>query len=60
MKGKTRELWEYYCEQAAIEQDPDTLMQLVQEINRMLEEKEKRLRGGHDQGSSGNPYPRTN
>jgi hypothetical protein len=43
MKGKTKELWEHYCEQAAVEQDPDKLMQLVEEINRMLEEKEKRL-----------------
>ena len=31
------------CEQAAIEQDPEKLMQLVKQINDMLEAKEKRL-----------------
>lgn len=48
MKGKAKELWEYYCEQAAVEQDPDKLMQLVHEINRMLEEKENRLLRARD------------
>lgn len=43
MKDKTKELWKYYCEQAAVEQDPDKLLELVKEINRMLEEKETRL-----------------
>lgn len=43
MKGKTKELWKYYCEQAAVEQDPDKLLELVKEINRMLEEKETHL-----------------
>ena len=51
MKGKTKELWKYYCEQAAVEQDPDKLMQLVQEINRMLEEKERRLQRERDDAS---------
>lgn len=46
---KTKELWEYYCEQAAVEQDPDKLLKLVKEINRMLEEKENHLRHGDDQ-----------
>jgi hypothetical protein len=31
------------CEQAVVEQDPDKLLQLVSQINRMLEEKENRL-----------------
>lgn len=43
MKDKTKELWKYYCEQAAVEQDPDKLLELVKEINRMLEENETRL-----------------
>jgi hypothetical protein len=34
------------CDQAASEQDPDKLMELVKEINRLLEEKEKRLKAG--------------
>ncbi len=32
------------CAQAAIEQDPDRLLMLVREINRLLEEKEQRLK----------------
>jgi hypothetical protein len=43
MQGKTRETWMHLCEQAAIEQDADKLLALVNEINRMLEEKENRL-----------------
>ena len=45
MKGEVRERWMRLCEQAAIEQDPEKLMQLVIEINRILEEKERRLLG---------------
>jgi hypothetical protein len=43
MEGKTKERWMYFCEQAAVEQDPDKLLQLVEKINQMLEEKENRL-----------------
>jgi hypothetical protein len=32
------------CERAASEQDPEKLMELVREINRLLEEKERRLK----------------
>ena len=34
MQGKAKEHWINLCEQAAVEQDPDKLMLLVQEINR--------------------------
>jgi hypothetical protein len=44
MQGKSKELWKQFCEQAAVEQDPDKLIRLVAEINRMLEEKEHRLK----------------
>jgi len=37
------ERWMQLCAQAAIEQDPDKLLALVQEINDLLEEKERRL-----------------
>jgi hypothetical protein len=43
MKGKTRELWEELCAQAAVEQDPQKLTELVKEIDRLLEEKQDRL-----------------
>lgn len=35
------------CELAAIEQDPKKLMELTKEIDRLLAEKEARLRGDH-------------
>jgi hypothetical protein len=41
MKDKAR--WMELCEQAAGEQDPKKLMELVEEINRLLLEKEKRV-----------------
>jgi hypothetical protein len=43
MKGETAERWRNLCEQAATEQDPIRLLQLVSEINRLLLEKEERL-----------------
>jgi len=44
MRGETLEQWRRLCELAAIEQDPERLLTLVKEINRLLDEKEKRLR----------------
>jgi len=43
MKGPTRELWMQLCEQAAVEQDPNRLLDLVKQINTLLEQKERRL-----------------
>jgi hypothetical protein len=43
MQGEKREHWEQLCRMAADEQDPERLMQLIKKINRLLEEKEKRL-----------------
>jgi hypothetical protein len=36
--------WKELCERAAKEQDPEKLMELIAEINRLLEAKERRLR----------------
>ena len=44
MDGQNKERWLQLCELAASEQDPDKLFRLVQEINRLLEEKEERLK----------------
>ena len=44
MQGKTKERWMELCQQAATEQDSDKLIGLVQEITRLLEEKEERLK----------------
>ena len=43
MQGQKAECWRELCAQAAVEQDPIKLIQLINEINRMLLEKEERL-----------------
>jgi hypothetical protein len=52
MQGETAELWQKLCAQAAVEQDPEKLMQLTEEICRLLEQKEQRLR--HRQSAESN------
>ena len=44
MQGDTAERWRKLCEQAAIEQDPQKLLELSEEINSLLEAKEQRLK----------------
>jgi len=44
MQGETKKCWEGLCQQAAIEQDPERLMGLIEEINELLEAKETRLK----------------
>ena len=39
MQGALKERWFDLCAQAMIEQDPERLVQLAHEINRLLEEK---------------------
>ena len=43
MQGKNAESWQNLCAQGAVEQDPQKLMQLVEEITRLLDEKKDRL-----------------
>jgi uncharacterized FlaG/YvyC family protein len=45
MSGENAELWQKLCEQASKEQDPKKLAELVEEINRLLEAKQRRLSG---------------
>jgi hypothetical protein len=42
---ENRERWMELCAQAADEQNPEKLMELVAEITRLLEAKERRLKG---------------
>ena len=46
MQGSVKEEWMQLCEQAVIEQDSDKLLVLIREINRMLDEKDQRLKSG--------------
>jgi len=55
MKGKTLEQWRQLCELVAIEQDSEELLALVKEINRLLEEKEARLRSQSVNSSRSTP-----
>jgi hypothetical protein len=43
MQGEIGERWKLLCEQAAKEQDPAKLIELVREINDLLEAKQARL-----------------
>lgn len=45
--AKYEERWMDLCAQAAVEQDPEKLMQLIEEITRLLEEREERVRRRH-------------
>jgi hypothetical protein len=49
MQGEQKELWVELCRQASIEQDPKKLMELVEEINRLLGRKLDRLTGSPSQ-----------
>ena len=44
MEQEHKERWMELCEMAAKEQDPDKLFALAQEINRLLDDKEARLK----------------
>ena len=45
MQGENLEDWQKLCQQAAGERDPQRLMQLIQEIDRTLSEKEGKFVG---------------
>ena len=47
MQGHGGEQLRKLCEEAAIEQDPQKLMELVSEINRLLDAKEQTLKDQH-------------
>lgn len=44
LKDVTKERWRELCEQAENEQDVHKLIELAEEINRLLKEKEDRLK----------------
>ena len=47
-KVQSSETWIGLCERAAVEQDPKKLLELVSEINRLFEAREKRLAANPD------------
>ena len=44
MQGEKKEHWMELCAEAAVEEDPEKLHALVEEIDRLLQEKEDRLK----------------
>ena len=44
MQEKVKEDWLQLCEQVAIEQNPERMIELIRELNRMLDEKQQRLK----------------
>jgi hypothetical protein len=44
MLREHNEKWKNLCQLASVEQDPAKLMDLIREINRLLEEKEQRIK----------------
>jgi hypothetical protein len=51
MKENTNERWMELCEQAAKEKDPDKLLALVTEINRLFDEEEVRAKKAKSAGA---------
>ena len=45
MKDKPH--WMKLCQQASVEPDPEKLMELITEVTRLLDEKQRRLRQAH-------------
>jgi hypothetical protein len=43
---ENQEEWMELCRRAANEQDPEKFLALISQINRLLEAKDERLRGG--------------
>ena len=56
---KDKERWLQLCEQAAVEEDPVKQMTLVHEINRLLAEREARLKANRERNDVPAPDTRT-
>ena len=46
-----KEQWEQLCELARVEQDPARFLKLIEEIDRLLDQKQKRLEQQRKRGS---------
>jgi hypothetical protein len=51
---KPEQRWRELCAQAAVEQDPEKLMQLVTEITRLLGEQQDRAKGKKQESAANN------
>jgi hypothetical protein len=55
----TEERWRQLCAEAAVEQDPQKLMELVKEINRLLDLKQQRGRPEYRESTQDQGKPPT-
>ena len=53
MQGEAKDRWMKLCEQAAIEQDSNKLIDLVRQINDLLSEKQRRIESRKPLSSTG-------
>ncbi len=44
MREDAKEQWERLCAEAAVEQDPKRLLELIEQINTLLKAKEERMK----------------
>ena len=56
MEDETKERWYQLCQLAAVEQDPERLVALAQEISRLLEEKEESIKQKRSGAGVIHPY----
>jgi hypothetical protein len=52
MQNEKKEHWMELCAQAAVEQDPEKLHALVEQIDRLLQEREDLLKQAHPSSRS--------
>jgi hypothetical protein len=55
VKGAKREQWQELCEKAANEHNPDELVRLIEQINKLLLDKEQRLKAQRTSPPSTSP-----
>ena len=56
MQSETKERWILLCEQASTEQDSKKMVELIQEINYLLEEKRSRVKKKEVDGRGGQTH----
>ena len=53
VQGENQQRWQELCEQASVEQDPEKLLKLIQEITKLLSEKRERLTAAKKKDTAG-------
>jgi hypothetical protein len=59
VQDTTRKQWQLLCEQAAIEKDPEKLIRLAEEINRLLQDQDGGVMADYGENISPAAQPET-